>query len=129
LLDGLHTDYIPERKTLAEGGKLNSNKLQDFLKFAEYAVEGKKRLLITHSEIFPGTYASTTETADWLLAKLSLSKQPVIKLGPVGMQQLSELSLNGLTILGFAGNSAPDHVDHYHGLPEFLKIFLSGTNL
>ncbi|MCB0744165.1 MAG: hypothetical protein KDC67_09690, partial [Ignavibacteriae bacterium] len=28
LLDGLHTDYIPERKTLALGGKLNSIKLQ-----------------------------------------------------------------------------------------------------
>ena len=29
-----------------------------------------KRVIITHSEIFPGTFASTTETADYLLAQL-----------------------------------------------------------
>jgi hypothetical protein len=34
---------------------------------------------------------------------------------------LSELRAGKLFILGFAGNSAPDHVDELHSLPEYLK--------
>ena len=39
---------------------------------AQEAAAGRKRMLVTHSEIFPGTFASTTETADYLLDKLGL---------------------------------------------------------
>ncbi|MFC1726826.1 hypothetical protein ACFL4T_14485, partial [candidate division KSB1 bacterium] len=125
LLDGLHTDYVPDRMVLSEGGELNKEKLKDFVQFALFAVEGKKRFLITHSEIFPGTYASTTETADHIVSSLNLKKDPVLKWGPVGMQMVSEAKKNGLTILGFAGNTAPDHFDHLHGLPEFLNMILN----
>ncbi|MFC1508823.1 hypothetical protein ACFL60_03935 [Candidatus Omnitrophota bacterium] len=124
LLDGLHTSYVPDRKVLHEGGVLNTEILEVFLEFARQAAEGRKRLLITHSEIFPGTYASTTETADYIIKSLGLKRMPVVKWGPVGMQLVSETSVNGLTILGFAGNTAPDHVDHLHGLPVFLEKIL-----
>jgi hypothetical protein len=87
-------------------------------------MDNKKKLLITHSEIYPGTYASTTETTDFLIRSLNLQRHPVLKWGPVGMQMLTETRAEGLTILGFAGNSAPDHVDHFHGLPVFLKMVL-----
>jgi hypothetical protein len=36
------------------------------------------------------------------------------------MQQLSEARSGRFALLGFAGNSAPDHIDHLHGMPEFL---------
>ena len=124
LLDGLHTDYVPPRLVLAQGGKLNDAKLEGFVDYARRAMEGEKKLLITHSEIFPGTYASTTETADYLIDSLHLQRHPVLKWGPVGMQMLTETRAGGLTILGFAGNTAPDHIDHLHGLPAFLKMLL-----
>lgn len=120
LLDGLHTSYLPERAVLAEGGALDTAKLVPFLRYARRAIAGQARLLITHSEIFPGTFASTTETTDWLIAALGLSRTPVLAWGPGGMQQLSEVRRGGLTILGFAGNTGPDHVDHLHGLGAFL---------
>jgi len=124
LLDGLHTDYIPSRRVLSQGGKLNDEKLRDFIRYARLAIDNKKKLLITHSEIFPGTYASTTETADFLIRSLHLQRRPVLRWGPVGMQMLTETRAGGLTVLGFAGNSAPDHIDHFHGLPVFLKMLL-----
>lgn len=124
LLDGLHTDYVPPGRVLSQGGRLNDAKLNDFADYARLAMEGKKRLLITHSEIFPGTYASTTETADYVIDSLHLQRRPVLKWGPGGMQMLTETRANGLTILGFAGNTAPDHIDHFHGLPAFLKMIL-----
>ena len=124
LLDGLHTDYVPPRRVLADGGRLNEAKLRDFVEFGRLAADNRKRLLITHSEIFPGAYASTTETADHIIAALGLQRQTVLRWGPVGMQIVSETCVNSLKIMGFAGNSAPDHIDHLHGLPAFLESML-----
>jgi len=123
LLDGLHTSYIPERKLLAEGGLIDSVSLEPFIEFAgkaTYKSSGKK-FLFTHSEIFPGTFASTTETANYLLRTLNIEAKPVLKWGPLGMQQISEAVKGNFCIQGFAGNTAPDHIDHFHGLYHFLR--------
>jgi len=124
LLDGLHTSYVPDGTVLANGGRLDENPLGIFIDFARAAMAGKKRFLITHSEIFPGTFASTTETTDYMIEKLGLRLDPVLKWGPRGMQQLSEARKGHLAILGFAGNSAPDHIDHAQGMPVFLRMLL-----
>lgn len=124
LLDGMHTSYVPERTVLAEGGTLDETNLLAFAEFGRAALAGKKRLLVTHSEIFPGTFASTTETADWVLDALALERTAVLKWGPRGMQQLSEVSSGAFELLGYAGNTAPDHVDHFHAMPELLARLL-----
>ena len=120
LLDGMHTSYVPEGTVLAKGGTLDTTNLVAFEKFARAAIHGDKRFVVTHSEIFPGTFASTTETADWLLHTLGLERAPVLRWGPRGMQQLSEVRAGRFELLGFAGNSAPDHVDQLHAMPELL---------
>jgi hypothetical protein len=122
LLDGLHTGYIPDRKPIAEGGTLDVEKLEPFRLYARRAAAGEKRFVFTHSEIFPGTFASTTETAEYLIHDLGLTPMPVLRWGPLGMQQISEARRGGFVVLGFAGNSAPDHVDHFHALPQFLRL-------
>jgi hypothetical protein len=96
--------------------------MEPWLAFAREARAGRKTLLITHSEIFPGTYASTTETADWLLAALGLKRHAVLKRGPLGMQRLSDTRAGRLRIQGYAGNSAPDHVDQLQALPDFVRM-------
>ncbi|MES2179142.1 MAG: hypothetical protein V4550_14875 [Gemmatimonadota bacterium] len=121
LLDGLHTSYVPEGTVVEKGGQLDEKHLEALVRFGRAALRGEKRLLVTHSEIFPGTFASTTETTDYLVSALGLRRIPVLKWGPGGMQQLSEAHRAGVEILGFAGNTAPDHIDHLHGMPEFLR--------
>lgn len=120
LLDGMHTSYVPDGTVLAKGGSLDITSLVAFANFARAAMRGEKRFLVTHSEIFPGTFASTTETADWLLQMLGLHRTPVLKWGPRGLQQLSEVRAGRFELLGFAGNSAPDHIDQLHAMPELL---------
>ena len=39
------------------------------------------------------------------------------------MQQLSEAHRGGFHVLGFAGNSAADHVDHLYALGEWLRTW------
>ncbi len=121
LLDALHTGY-PSGKPGPGESLIETERLQVFLQFARDATDGKKAMLITHTEVFPGTFASTTETADYLLKQLGLRRLAVLKWGPIGTQQLSETRKGRFVLLGFAGNSAPDHVDQLHALPDFLKI-------
>ena len=126
LIDGLHTGYADGRLQ-SQGGpqeaRLETAGLEIFLQFARDAVAGRKQMIVTHSEIFPGTFSSTTETADWLLAQLGLKRQPVLKWGPMGTQQLSETRAGKFLLIGFAGNSAPDHLDQLHSLPDYLRWF------
>jgi len=122
LLDGLHTDYVPDKQLLSDGGKLNGEKLEYFLRFAREAVKGHKSFVFTHSSIFPSTYASTTECADYLINKLGLKRTSVLEKGPVGMQQVGNTQQGGLHIMAFAGNTAPDHIDHLHALSTFIQL-------
>lgn len=124
LLDGMHTSYVPEGTVLATGGKIDSTNLISLTKFARAAANGDKKFLITHSEIFPGTFASTTETADYVIAALGLKRTPVLRWGPGGMQQTSSAKQGRFEIMGFAGNAGPDHIDHAQGMPAFLKQLL-----
>lgn len=119
-IDGIHTAYADGKPGPVES-KIDAASLQVWLHFARDAVAGRRRLIVTHSEIFPGTFASTTETADYLLAQLGLRARPVLKWGPMGLQQLSEASEGRFLLIGYAGNSAPDHVDQLHALPQLLK--------
>src|SRR5205085_11008012 len=96
--------------------KIGTENLQGWVQFARDAMSGRKRMLVMHSEIFPGTFASTTETADYLLSALDLRRRPILKWGPMGLQQLSEARSGKFRLMGFAGNSAPDHVDQLHAL-------------
>jgi hypothetical protein len=120
LIDGIHTDYVDGKPGPAES-KIGTGNLEIWVKLGRDAMAGRKRVLITHSEIFPGTFASTTETADYILAQLVVPRRPVLKWGPMGLQQLSEARQGGFRLIGFAGNSAPDHVDQLHSLPVWLR--------
>lgn len=124
LLDGMHTSYVPEGTVLAAGGALDTSNLAAFAHFARAASRREKRFVVSHSEIFPGTFASTTETADWLLNALGLRRTAVLRWGPRGMQQLSEATAGQFHLLGYAGNSAPDHIDQFHAMPELLSFAL-----
>ena len=124
LLDGMHTSYAPEGRALAAGGAIDTANLVAFTDYARAAMRGEKRFLVTHSEIFPGTFASTTETADWMLGSLGARRTPVLRWGPRGMQQLSELRAGRFELRGYAGNSAPDHIDQLHAMPELLARLL-----
>ena len=118
-IDGVHTGYV-NGKPGPEESEIETDNVLAWLHLGRDAMAGKKRFIVTHSEIFPGTFASTTETADYLLREWGLAAHPVVKWGPMKMQMLSEVNVGGLLVVGFAGNSAPDHVDQLHSLPEYL---------
>jgi hypothetical protein len=121
LLDGIHASYLPEQKVLADGGSVAAGDLDSFVTFAKDAATGNKTFVLTHSEIFPGTFASTTECVDHLLRELGTRRRPDLREGPMGMQQLSSVRRGKLYVFGYAGNSAPDHIDHLHAMPFWFR--------
>ena len=121
MIDGMHTSYTDGKPGPLES-KIDAVALQPIAAFAREAMAGRKQMFITHSEIFPGTFASTTETADWLLRELSVKRRAVLEWGPMRTQQLSEVKNGSFHLVGLAGNSAPDHVDQLHALPDWLNM-------
>lgn len=119
-IDGIHTGYQNGKPGPLES-ELETANLAPWLTLIRDAVAGRKRFVLTHSEIFPGTFASTTETADYLLREAGLRRKAVLRWGPLGTQQLSEVRKGRFRLAGYAGNSAPDHVDQLHSLPAYLK--------
>lgn len=120
MIDGIHTSYTDGKPGPLES-KIDTEPLQPIAAFAREAIAGRKRMLITHSEIFPGTFASTTETGDWLLGELGVKRGAVLEWGPMKTQQISVAKSGSFHLLGFAGNSAPDHVDQLHALADWLE--------
>jgi hypothetical protein len=122
LLDGMHASYSPEGKLLADGGTIQATDIDAFVSFAREAVSGRKTFVVTHSEIFPGAYASTTECADYLLTQLALKRRAQLRAGSMGMQQLSAVDAGGFHLRGYAGNSAQDHIDFLHAMPAWFRL-------
>lgn len=120
LIDGIHTGYVGGKPGPQES-QLETANLAIWLKYGRGAIDGKKQMIVTHSEIFPGTFASTTETADYIVSQLKLTRMATVKWGPMKTQQLSEVRKGRFLLIGYAGNSAPDHVDQLHSLPDYLR--------
>ncbi len=123
MIDGIYTSYTDGKPGPLES-KIDTEVLKPIANFAREAMAGRKEMLITHSEIFPGTFASTTETADWLLRELRVKRRSILEWGPMKTQMLSEAKSGSFHLLGLAGNSAPDHVDQLHALPEWLESLI-----
>ena len=98
--------------------------MEGFLRFARDAVDGKKTLVISHCQLRPETYASTGETADYLLAKLRLDgeRKPVNKDWADGWRCLSRCDRGGLHVLSFSGETGTDHTQHLRNLQHLLRI-------
>lgn len=96
--------------------------MSGFLRFAELAAAGKKQLLISHSRQVPEGYASTTETADYLIAKLG-GERGRAEAGdwPGGLKLLTRFARSRFKVLGFDGDAPEDHMRHLRAIGAFLQ--------
>jgi hypothetical protein len=122
LLDGIHAGYEPEQTTLSAGGSVLLKDLDAYLELAREAAGGRKYFVITHSQIHPGSYASTTECTNQLLRDLGLRREMYVRRGPMGMQRLTRVKRGKFRVFGYAGETAADHVDHVHAMPYWLGL-------
>lgn len=98
--------------------------MDGFRRFAEQAAAGRKSFLLTHSAQVPEGYASTTETADYLLHALDATPQPASREWAPGWTQTRVATKGRFTVLGFAGAGPEDHLVHLRRITLLWKRHL-----
>ncbi len=116
LLDGLHSGY--------SGKSLNSTQLKPFIKWTRAAVRGRKFFFVSHSSIIPPGYASTTETANFLISKVGGRARKTAPRGsdPMGLDLISRYSRGNFHVRGYSGNDKMDHCAHIGLYRDVLKV-------
>ena len=108
--------------------RVSALNMRDFLRFAKLATEYKKSFLISHSQQ-ETPYASTTETANYLLRSLGIARKPVRHLHHQAMQQGSRAEAGRFMVLGFDGKSGEDHLQHLRHIDLLWRESLQAINI
>lgn len=118
LLDGLHCGYT--------GKSLNESQLEPFVDFAAQAARGRKFMFVSHSSIIPPGYASTTETANFLIHKQRGRPRSVRPRGsdPMGLDLIARYTKGNFHVRGYQGNDKMDHCAHIGLLRDVLKVHI-----
>lgn len=115
LLDSVHAGYEPDGETLREGG------LEVFVSLAERAVAQDLTVVLTHSDIRPPTFASTTEIADYLLAKVDGRRAYAGLIDTFGVDHKTEFARGNFIVRGYTGTNKGAHCAHLRMLRSILE--------
>ncbi|WP_165249039.1 hypothetical protein [Paludisphaera soli] len=102
--------------------RVDPDLMEGFERFAREAAEGRKRLLVSHSAQVPPGYASTTETADYLLKAVAASPEPADVDWGDGWRQTRKATRGKFEVLGFAGDGPEDHMRHLRRIVDLWKL-------
>jgi hypothetical protein len=117
LADSLYAGYGGDPKDR----RVDPDLMAGFRRFAADAAAGRKSLLLTHSAQVPEGYASTTETADNLIAGLDGKPEPShLDLGP-RLTNTRRFARGRALILGCSGAAADDHMAHLRSISRLWK--------
>jgi hypothetical protein len=103
LLDGLHGARERSRLRL---------QLEPFVRYARRAAAGNALMIVTHSSIDPPSFASTTETAHYLIAALGGQPLDVSREDALGLELFEAFSRGNFHVRGYRGGGKADHCAH-----------------
>ena len=83
--------------------------LQPYVDYARRSAAGECFMFITHSSIDPQNFASTTESAHYLIAALEGRPQAVRRNDALGLELIEFFSRGNFHVRGYAGNDKADH--------------------
>ncbi len=112
LLDSLHASRDPV---------LGPTALTPFAAFAARAVVGETFFFVSHSSIDTADYASTTETARYLVASVGGIPVPALRKDPLGLELFEMYSQGDFHERGYAGNGKLDHCAHFGVYAEVIQ--------
>jgi hypothetical protein len=117
LADSLYAGYVGK-----EGERrVNPEQMPGFEKFARAAAAGEKRFILSHCDLKPDGYASTAETAEYLLQKVGGKREKVDEKWAEGWRLTSRCRRERFEVYGFSGDAGTDHLRHLRNLGLLLK--------
>lgn len=114
LLDSVHASYDGQ-------GEVDPAGLAPFLRFAKRARVGDATMVLTHSEIRPPGYASTSEVADHLLGEVAGQRRYAGMVPFYGVELKTTYDEDGFHVRGFTGAGKDAHCAHVRMLPDLLR--------
>ncbi len=115
LLDSVHAGYQPDGESLVEVG------LGPFVSLAHRALLEETTMVLTHSDIQPPNFASTTEVATYLLGKIEGRRSYAGLIDTFGVEHKTSFEKGALAIRGFTGNDKGAHCAHLRMLRGILE--------
>ncbi len=115
LLDSVHASYSQDGESLVETG------LEPFVSLSQRAVDGEAVMVLTHSSIRPPGYASTSEVADHLLARIGGRRRYGGLLASHGVELKTRFDRGDLHLRGYTGTSKEAHCAHVRMLADVLR--------
>lgn len=101
LIDGLHAPRTDRAAFEAQ--------LKPFVDYAARAAAGERFMFVGHSSIDPADFASTTESAHYLISKQGGRPQPVRRSDALGLELVEYFTRGNFHVRGYAGNDKADH--------------------
>jgi len=120
LADSLYCAYEDPQTRL----RLREDQLAVFLKFAEDAAKGKKRMWYTHLYPPEEKYRdnTTTRTASYLIDRLKGVRVAQNKTNSLGMLLLYSCDVGDFHVRGYSGMTHQDHFNHFYNLAEYMEM-------
>lgn len=115
LSDGLHAGFVEPRTR-----RIDDARMAPFVAFARAAVNGDKLMAVAHSSIHTPKYASTTETARYLMRALQVQGEQAHEELGQNLTKTAQAHVRGLSIEGFAGDDTKAHAAHLQQIDRTL---------
>jgi hypothetical protein len=116
LADSLYAGYIKVKGRDA----VNPDNMTSFVPLAKRAARGEVNMWVTYSSVVPPGYASTGETADFLIKAVGAKKVPASGEDPPGMKLIAAADKGSFHVRGYAGDTGEEHMRHFHALDHWL---------
>jgi hypothetical protein len=119
MLDSIYAGYVSEteRRPIPE-------QLAGYVRFAKAARDGGKTMVVTHTRLTPGSYASTWETADVLLAETGVEAKPEERELAPGLKSYRVASRGSFHVIGTVGEDGGEHGRHLANMGLWVPMLV-----
>ena len=119
LLDSLHVGYVDE-----QARSLKVEMIEPFVAFAKRAAAKKSFMFMSHSSIIPPGYASTAETAGYVVKELKGKPKKATRQDVLGLDLYERFDKGNFRMRGYTGNDKPDHCAHIGLMADIMRVHL-----
>ena len=117
-----HAVYRPRNAEASVLHVVIRQHLEDFLRYALLASEGRKGMIMTCCDLLPPTYSATRETARVLCEGVGAKVFAVREEWPESLTRTATARRGRFAFHGFDGDDGAAHLKHLRGLRFFWRL-------
>ncbi|MCR9295878.1 MAG: hypothetical protein NXI32_24440, partial [bacterium] len=96
--------------------RVDATQMEPFLEFARRAMANEKSFIISHSQLPVEAYASTVETAEYLLEQTGITRMPLGTQVDASFSPVSVAQSGSFKVWSFPGDDGESHLKHLRNI-------------